>query len=402
MLHFLLQTLALAVATLLSAYVLTLPILGMLSKRKEPKNASDDACEPFKVVAIIPAHNMESEIGDCVQSLLDDTYPILPEEIYVVADHCTDDTVSKARQIGASVLVRNDGPPGKSFAIGWSLDSLANAGVVADAYVILDATVIVKPGFLDALLSEIRKGENIVISHPVLDESNKKWFAKCSGLSLAHLSVQNRARQTLGLSAFIGGRGMAYSKSYIEQFGWELAMPNSTNSGVHPVEDFRHGVRAARAGLRAAYADHAQLTTPLRRTLGAATKQSIRWERGRMANAVTLAARLLLEGLRGLNRVKVFAALDAIQLPVVVLGALCVVVAAWSFLIPASPEYKSLGLVPLFLCAIYGLIVVAQGKRDGINPGTILWAPVYYAWRCVLFMLAIIGFDRFRAAGGRK
>jgi len=263
-------------------------------------------------------------------------------------------------------------------------------------YVIVDATARVETGFLGALVAVWQQGEDIIVSHPVLDAENQKWFARCLGLTLVHRNLQNRARQGLGLSAFIEGRGMAYSRHYIQQFGWSLALPTSSRSSTHPTEDWRHAVRAVERGLRVAFADGARVTTPLRSTLTAATKQGMRWERGRMANAATYGVRLLLHGLRQRNLVKSLAALDAIQPPVAILGAFCVIVALLSMLVPGPQLSITLGYFPLALFVLYGLSVVAEGRKDGIKPVTVIWAPVYLLWRCATFVLAWGFLDRLK------
>jgi hypothetical protein len=187
---------------------------------------------------------------------------------------------------------------------------------------------------------------------------------------------------------------MAFSRHYIEKFGWSLALPTSTQFGSHPTEDYRHGIRAVEEGYRAAFADNARVFTPLRDSLTAATQQGVRWERGRIINALTDAPRLLVSGLRQRNPLKVLAALDGIQPPVAILGGFCVGVAVLSAVIPGSRLSILLGLVPMVLIGLYGLAVIAQGRHDGIKLKTAIWAPAYVAWRCMAFVLAWTKLDR--------
>jgi cellulose synthase/poly-beta-1,6-N-acetylglucosamine synthase-like glycosyltransferase len=315
-------------------------------------------------------------------------------EIYVVADHCEDDTAERAQEAGASVLIRADGPAGKTYTLAWSLDALTERGVVPDMYVIVDATARVEREFLAALAALWQQGEDIVVSHPVVDAENQQWFAQCLGLTLVHRNFQNWSRQRLGLSSLIEGRGMAYSRAYIQRHGWRLALPTVTSSGSHPTEDWRHGVQAVEHGYRVAFADDARVITPLRDSLTAATQQGVRWERGRMANAATHAVRVLLRGLWQRNALKVFAALDAIQPPVAILGAFCLGLAVFSVVFPGQRLGMLLSFLPLLLVGIYGLVVVARGRRDGIKVTTVIWAPVYLAWRCAAFVLAWAFLDR--------
>lgn len=54
------------------------------------------------VSVVIPAHNLETMIGDAVQSVLDQTYPV--KEILVSDDGSTDRTAEIAESLGATVL----------------------------------------------------------------------------------------------------------------------------------------------------------------------------------------------------------------------------------------------------------------------------------------------------------
>jgi cellulose synthase/poly-beta-1,6-N-acetylglucosamine synthase-like glycosyltransferase len=269
-------------------------------------------------------------------------------------------------------------------------------------YVVVDATARVDVGFLEALVAVWREGEHIIVSHPLVDAENQKWFARCLGLTLVHRNLQNSARQRLELSSLIEGRGMAYSREYITKHGWRLALPTATKSGTHPTEDWRHAVRAVENGYRVAFADDARVITPLRPTLSAATKQGIRWERGRMANAFSHAMRLLGQGLKQRNAVKSLAALDAIQPPVAILGALCTALALIALVFPGGLVVNLLSVMPLALFVLYGVVVVAEGRKDGISPVTILWAPIYILWRTSAFILAWGFLDKLKPRAAKQ
>jgi cellulose synthase/poly-beta-1,6-N-acetylglucosamine synthase-like glycosyltransferase len=340
------------------------------------------------IAVIVPAHNMEMVIVRCVESLKACRYPVKKFEIVVVADHCTDETAVRARQAGVSVLEREVGPAGKTYALAWALEELDSRRLHPDQYVITDATAWVEQDFLRALAARWMHGEDIVVGRSVVATENQQWFARCLALTLVHRNLQNGCRERLGLSSLIEGRGMAYSRRYIERFGWSLALPTSASASSHPTEDWRHGVRAVEHGYRVAFAGDARVVTPLRETLSAATQQGVRWERGRMSNAMTHGLRVLWLGIRERNLRKLLAALDAIQPPVAILGALCVVIAAFAAFLPRGPRIDILGFVPLALVGLYGVVVAAYGRKEGIKLTTIAWAPVYLAWRSLAFVLA--------------
>jgi cellulose synthase/poly-beta-1,6-N-acetylglucosamine synthase-like glycosyltransferase len=383
-------------------YVLVIPVVAGMVRPSARKTAGSSRQEFPRITVIVPAFNMKEFVARCVESLVSCDYPKDKVSIYVVADHCTDNTSELAAGAGASVLVREEGPRGKTYTLAWALDALKERGNMPDLYVIVDATARVDPAFLKMLAARWRDGEDVLISRAIVDTENQQWFAQCLGLTLAHRNLQNWARERLGLSAFISGRGMGYSRKYIQTYGWSLALPESTGFGAHPTEDWRHGVRIAAEGLRAAFVEDAKVFTPLRGSLRAATEQGIRWERGRMANASTDGFQLLLQGLRQQSRSMVLAALDAVQPPVAILAGLCLASAVLALVVFRTQVSVAFGVAPLFLVATYGFAVLERGRREGIKRRTILWAPVYVAWRCMSFLMALKLFARPASMGKQK
>jgi hypothetical protein len=121
-----------------------------------------------------------------------------------------------------------------------------------------------------------------------------------------------------------------------------------------------------------------------------------------MINATTHALRLLLRGLQQRYLLQVCAALDAMQPPVAILGALSLVVAAWSVLVTGVSLRGVGSLLPSLLIGLYGLVVVIRGRHEGIRVKTIIWAPLYIAWRCFSFVLAWAFLDRIDLGRRRK
>jgi len=395
------QIVVVAYITIWILYLLAFPLIAgfrgsCIRRRHELLRTSSP-----RIVIIIPAYNMADVIGNCVAALRNDEYAMEHVIIYVVADHCTDDTAERAMAAGAHVLTRKAGLRGKTYTLAWTLEQLARLDVMPDLYVIVDATAQVSPGFLHAISESWRQGEDIITSRAVVSPTNQKWFAKCLGLMLVHRYMQGWYREQLGLSAWLEGRGMAYSRDYIQQFGWRLALPSEQKSS-HPTEDWRHGVRAAEQGYRVALAPDAKVMTPLRRSFVEATKQNARWERGRFINAMTHSLRLLWQGLKQRQPLKIFAALDGIQPPVALMGGVACALALWDL---CFPDWSSVGpwvFVPFVLVGIYSLMVAYRGYFEGIHFITLFWAPFYVGWRCASFIFAWTFLDRLRPCRGQR
>jgi 1,2-diacylglycerol 3-beta-glucosyltransferase len=388
-------TLAVAIYLLAwSVYLLAMPVLSRLRKPDESPQGDPSRTRTPHISVVIPAHDMEHCIERSIKSLLGSRYPGERVEVYIVADHCSDQTAAVAQAAGAEVLIRDEEPAGKTFALDWAFRQLNTRGVSSDLYVIVDATAYVADDFLSHLAERWSFGENVIMAHTLVDPTNQKWFARCLGLTLAHRNLQDAARERLSLSALVCGRGMAFGKEYIEKHGWRLALPSESIAGTHPTEDFRHGVRLAEHGYRVAFAADAHVYTPLRQSLGAATRQNVRWERGRIGNAYTHARQLLFQAVREKRLRKLIAAVDAIQPPVAVVIGLSGVLALLAVFFTDTPSMLFVALIPFLLVFVYGMLVVWQGRREGIELTALLWAPVYIAWRVSAFFAALTGLDR--------
>jgi hypothetical protein len=68
---------------------------------------------------------------------------------------------------------------------------------------------------------------------------------------------------------------------------------------------------------------------------------------------------------------------------------------------PGSPIF-AVSFLPLLMVAVYSLLVVVQGRREGIRLTTVAWAPVYVLWRGLSFLLAWTFFDRLKLAKHEK
>ncbi|AQW20646.1 hypothetical protein PL11_001315 [Lentilactobacillus curieae] len=73
-----------------------------------------------KFLVVIPAHNEETVISIPVKGFLEQTYPQELFDIYVIADHCNDQTALVARTAGANVITSEDYPKARRHGVGKS------------------------------------------------------------------------------------------------------------------------------------------------------------------------------------------------------------------------------------------------------------------------------------------
>lgn len=77
----------------------------------ENQHNGDNTTLPF-VSVVMPAHNEEKYIGECLSSLINQDYPKDRYEIIVVDNKSTDRTSEIAKSFGATVIFKENGPVG--------------------------------------------------------------------------------------------------------------------------------------------------------------------------------------------------------------------------------------------------------------------------------------------------
>ena len=102
-----------------------------------------------KFMALIPAHNESTVVGNLVESLKNQNYPEELLDIYVIADNCTDNTAGVAKKAGAIVYERFDSKnKTKGHALQWFLKQKIAENADYDAVFIFDADNIVDKNFI--------------------------------------------------------------------------------------------------------------------------------------------------------------------------------------------------------------------------------------------------------------
>ena len=121
-----------------------------------------------KFMAIIPAHNEESVVGNLIESLKKLDYPDELYDIYVIADNCTDNTAKVAKEAGAIVYERfDDKKKTKGFALQWFFNKKIEEDAPYDAFCIFDADNIVDKNFLNVMNKKLCQGEDVVQGYKI-------------------------------------------------------------------------------------------------------------------------------------------------------------------------------------------------------------------------------------------
>ena len=177
-----------------------------------------------KFMAIIPAHNEETVVGNLIESLKNQDYPKDKYDIYVIADNCTDTTKTVAENAGAIVYERRSPMEErtKGHALQWFLKKKIAENADYDALCVFDADNLVDKNFLKNMNKKLCQGEEVVQGYRDIKNPTDSWVS--AGYAIFYW-MMNRfyhlARYNLGLSPLLNGTGFMVKFDVIKPNGWE-------------------------------------------------------------------------------------------------------------------------------------------------------------------------------------
>ena len=327
-----------------------------------------------QLLFLVPAHDEELLLGDCVRSLANQGSSAVRVETVVIADNCSDRTAEVAREAGVRVLERTDSERrGKPYALDWAFQQLDLS--VTDAVVIVDADARVDAGFSMALA---RCGPlNDIVVQPYngvenRDDTALTRMAAVQSEMLHGLAFPLKARTgiTMPLSA-----GMTLGTSALRRHGWQAFSIG---------EDFELYVLWTLKGVRFKHASDAFVFAQEARDTRQGGSQRTRW----MAGRLFVLRRYLGEVLRA-SQLGIRQRLDLIgEMTVTALGpamqaALTVFVAmlAWISRVPGGRILALVALLSLSRLIIYLAIAVARDPAPWRTMLAFLRLPSYVIWR---------------------
>jgi cellulose synthase/poly-beta-1,6-N-acetylglucosamine synthase-like glycosyltransferase len=349
-----------------------------LAAEAPPIPARDDEPEPrLRFDIIVPAHDEESGIGATIASLRRLDYPADRVRILIVADNCADTTARVAGEAGAIVLVRDEPTRrGKGYALALGF-ARAEADAVADAVVVIDADTTASPNLLRAFARRFQADAHAVQASYGVRDPEASWRARLMVLALAIFhGLRSLGRERLGLSAGLRGNGMGFTREVLRRVPPEA---------FSIVEDVEYGIKLAEAGVRVGYVPEAEVLGDMAPRGAAAATQRRRWEGGRAALARAHAPRLLAEGLARRDAVRLDLAMDLLVPPLSSLALAALLGAAAALVVHVALGGSATAMVPWLLALGFLTAHVLRGlSLSGAGPRglfTLLWAPVYVAWK---------------------
>jgi cellulose synthase/poly-beta-1,6-N-acetylglucosamine synthase-like glycosyltransferase len=346
--------------------LLFLTLSGIVRRRSSQISIE---AQSLRLCVVVPAHNEEHGIADCVASLLACEAASHEVTVVIVADNCTDSTVERARAAGSRVLERQTPQhQGKGYALDHAFSHLLSEN--HDAFLIVDADTVVGANFIQTTAKLFSQGAEALqccnlVGNPDESIHTRLMHVECLAFNILRL----RGREYWGLSVGILGNGFGLSRGTLEQVPFDAGSI---------VEDLEYHLRLVRAGLRVRFCEDTTVWSAVPSQSRIAAGQQARWEGGRFRMIREQTPQLALDVLKG--RLKLLEPLlELLLLPLAFHVFLLLCLLAVPFPLGRTLALVGLGGGGLHVCA--ALYVGRAGWRDAL---VLLYAPFYILWKFTL------------------
>ena len=320
----------------------------------------------LKLAVIIPAHNEERLITQCIASLQDAT------QIFVIAHNCSDATAQRANDAGATAIILNDTIGGKGTALDFGFRHAVAAG--ADVLLVIDADSIAGPDLVSRVAAAFAGGAWAVQCRYEVANPNANRRTRLAALAFLGMNVlRPRGRHRLGLSCGIFGNGFALSADTLSKVPYT---PNSL------VEDLEYHLYLIRAGIRVVFLNDAAVFGEMPENTAAASSQRARWEGGRILMRRLWTWPLALEVLRG-HLQMLEPLLDLLALPLATEAAILILILT-AGLAAHMPWLALYGLAGGVAIALYVVVAAMLGPEPGATLGALASGPGFLLWKVMM------------------
>ncbi len=208
------------IALILGAFLKIISIyFGGIACFAFKKEVEYPSAKKLRRFAVLTAARNEAEvIGGFIESIKEQDYPIELFDVFVIPNHCTDNTEEVARAWGAEIIHCPFPVSCKGDALQQAFLQLRKKGY--DAYCVFDSDNIVDPDFLLKMNDAFDAGAKVAKGRQLAGNPYSSWVSGCYHLyfNLFHLFF-NKARGACGLSAKLVGTGFAVRKDVLESLG---------------------------------------------------------------------------------------------------------------------------------------------------------------------------------------
>ncbi len=307
--------------------------IGFFAKTKYPT-----AKVNHKYGILIAGRNEEKVIGQLLDSIKKQNYPIENLKIFVVADNCSKDdkTAQISREMGAIVYERfNTEKVSKSYALDFLLKNIASdyPDYNPDGWFIFDADNLLDENYIKEMNKAFDAGKKIVTSYRNSKNYGDSLFSMGSSIHfIRECRFLHNPRNFLGFSTHISGTGFLVANDILNlKTGWKYGKLT---------EDLEFSCDNLIKGNSVAYCDDAIFYDEQPSTWKQTYRQRLRWQKGSYQCAYTFLFNLLFRFVKNLN----FAFYDF-----------------FVFFLPLPLVSTSWGIVNLIVSLVQSIIQIASG-----------------------------------------
>lgn len=260
--------------TLIYSYRVVFLLVGLWSKRNKQDSVVIPKMHSYAV--LVAARNEQAVIGELIKSIKDQNYPAERIDIFVVADNCTDQTASAAREAGATVYERNNKKlVGKGYALNFLITKIKDLHTADkyEGYFVFDADNLLDENFIYEMNRCFDQGYRVLTSYRNSKNYQENWITAGYALWFLHeAEYLNNPRMILGKSCAISGTGFLIHSDIIQRNGgW-----------IHYLltEDIEFSISQVIHGETIGYCGKAMLYDEQPATFEQSWNQRLRWAKG--------------------------------------------------------------------------------------------------------------------------
>jgi 1,2-diacylglycerol 3-beta-glucosyltransferase len=358
-----------------AAVVLLLPVVAdigcLLAQRRRHRPELPPEAEHPRLLFLVPAHDEQLLIGDCLASFDAHDYPRDRFDVVVIADNCTDATADITRARGYRCLERFDQVQrGKPHAIAWSLEQLPIADY--DSIVIVDADSLIDGRFGRRLAAagELR-GKAVQAWHDVSNPTETALTRMAAVFAAGRYRFGFRLKDGAGINVPIMGNGMCFGSDVLRTHGWQA---------FSICEDWEMYALLTEQGVPIEYVPDLRVYSQEAKSLGQSATQRKRWTAGKLEVLRGLAPRIAASRRIGmLQKLDALAELTAPGPVVLLAGAIMLSVPAW--FAPASTWLMAAVWLPVGRQMVYATAGLATVKQPLRTLAAFAFLPFYAVWR---------------------
>ena len=248
---------------------------------------------PF-VIAIIPAYNEQESILRTIESLRAQTRRA--DEIIVLADNCTDDTVALALAAGVSVVETVGNGDGKAGALNNLLDEILPILYDEDCVLVMDADTVLTDRFIQSTVTTLFGPSRRPIAGVggIFLADDGPWSLVRQLQTNEYVRYRRRLSRRRGRALVLTGTGTVFKVKVmrdVQQARRDGRLPDLGETGaVYDIsaltEDNELTLCAKELGYRVVSPKDCTVKTEMMPTWASLYKQRRRWQRGALENLI--------------------------------------------------------------------------------------------------------------------